>query len=60
MRYKAFWQFSYKDKWFQPGKEVKDIPISEIRNLVSQGIVQDLEPPTSQWVGESEEGGEDI
>jgi len=59
MRYKALCQFSYKHRWFEPGKEVKDIPISEIQNLVSQGIVQDLEPLVSKQVGEAEEGGDD-
>ena len=59
MRYKAIYQFSYKHQWFEPGEEVKDIPISEIRNLVSQGIVQDLEPPVSESIGESWKGGDD-
>jgi len=58
VRYKALCQFSYKRKWFEPGEEVDDIPVTEIRNLISQGIVEDLEPPVFRKVDEVEEGGD--
>ena len=55
MRYETLRGFNYRDRRFETGEEVTDVPLQEIEALIKEGTVKDVSPPSFTLVEEEEE-----